>query len=74
VVQPIDLRDVGPKLATELLAFCRSRLSQIKCLRTIGFAAELPRTLIGKLLKRVLRDPMLAAAEGLILDRQLLRL
>ena len=35
---------------------CRARLSPIKCPRTIDFAAELPRTATGKLVKRHLRD------------------
>jgi long-chain acyl-CoA synthetase len=57
VVQPLDMALAGPELAAELLAFCRARLSHIKCPRSIDFAAELPRTPTGKLLKRVLRDP-----------------
>ena len=57
VVQPVDIARAGPDLAMELLAFCRARLSHIKCPRTIDFTAELPRTPTGKLLKRVLRDP-----------------
>jgi long-chain acyl-CoA synthetase len=56
VVQPLDLAQAGPDLAAELLAFCRTRLSHIKCPRSIDFIAELPRTPTGKLLKRVLRD------------------
>jgi long-chain acyl-CoA synthetase len=57
VVQPLDMALAGPELAAELLAFCRARLSHLKCPRSIDFAAELPRTPTGKLLKRVLRDP-----------------
>ena len=57
VVQPLDMGLAGADLVTELLAFCRARLSHIKCPRSIDFAAELPRTPTGKLLKRVLRDP-----------------
>ena len=57
VVQPLDMASAGPDLAADLLAFCRARLSHIKCPRSIDFAAELPRTPTGKLLKRVLRDP-----------------
>ncbi len=56
VVQPLDIARAGPDLAAELLAFCRTRLSHIKCPRSIDFAAELPRTPTGKLLKRLLRD------------------
>jgi long-chain acyl-CoA synthetase len=57
VVQPLDMASAGPELAADLLAFCRGRLSHIKCPRSIDFTAELPRTPTGKLLKRVLRDP-----------------
>jgi long-chain acyl-CoA synthetase len=56
VVQPVDIKHAGPDLAAELLAFCRARLSHIKCPRSIDFAADLPRTPTGKLLKRLLRD------------------
>jgi len=56
VVQPRDMRDAGPALEAELLAFCRSQLSHVKCPRSIDFEAELPRHATGKLYKRLLRD------------------
>jgi long-chain acyl-CoA synthetase len=56
VVQPKDMRDAGPKLAEELLVYCRERLSHLKCPRTIDFEAELPRHPTGKLYKRLLKD------------------
>jgi fatty-acyl-CoA synthase/long-chain acyl-CoA synthetase len=56
VVQPRDMSRAGKPLEAELIAFCRAHLSPIKCPRTIEFAAELPRTPTGKLLKRHLRD------------------
>ena len=56
VVQPHDMRRAGPALAAELIAFCRQRLSPIKCPRSVDFEAELPRTATGKLMKRLLRD------------------
>jgi fatty-acyl-CoA synthase/long-chain acyl-CoA synthetase len=56
VVQPHDMAKAGKKLETELIAFCKSRLSAIKCPRSIDFEAELPRTPTGKLVKRHLRD------------------
>jgi len=55
VVQPHDMAQAGHMLADELIQFCRSRLSPIKCPRSIDFEAELPRTPTGKL-KRHLRD------------------
>ncbi len=39
-------------LAQELIAWCRARLSPIKCPRSVDFTAALPRTETGKLLKR----------------------
>ena len=56
VVQPRDMKDAGPELAAELMAFCREHLSPIKCPRSIDFEAELPRHPTGKLYKRLLRD------------------
>ena len=56
VVQPMDMSEAGPELEQELLDFCREHLSTIKCPRSVDFEAELPRTAVGKLLKRVLRD------------------
>ncbi|MES2191298.1 MAG: AMP-binding protein [Pseudomonadota bacterium] len=48
-------------LANELMEFCRSQLSRIKCPRSVDFVDELPRSENGKLLKRVLRDQYAAA-------------
>jgi len=64
VVQPRDMALAGPDLEAELIAFCRGRLSVLKCPRTIDFLAELPRTPTGKLVKRHLRDGYLAAARA----------
>jgi long-chain acyl-CoA synthetase len=56
VVQPRSMERANDDLAQQLTAYCRSRLSGIKVPRQIDFAAELPRTETGKLLKRLLRD------------------
>ncbi len=56
VVQPHDMAKAGKELEAELIAFCRQHLSPIKCPKSIDFAAELPRTPTGKLVKRHLRD------------------
>jgi long-chain acyl-CoA synthetase len=56
VVQPLEPREAGPALAEELLAFCRARLSHVKCPRSIDFESELPRHPTGKLYKRLLKD------------------
>jgi acyl-CoA synthetase (AMP-forming)/AMP-acid ligase II len=56
VVQPVDMADAGPELERELIAFCQTQLSKLKCPRSIDFEAELPRHPTGKLYKRLLRD------------------
>lgn len=56
VVQPVAIREAGPALAEELMAFCRAHLSPIKCPRSIDFEEELPRHPTGKLYKRLIRD------------------
>ncbi|QXQ04920.1 acyl-CoA synthetase [Sphingosinicellaceae bacterium] len=61
VVQPKDPAAAGPELAAELIAFVRSRLSHIKCPKTVDFMDELPRHDTGKLYKRLLRDRYWAA-------------
>jgi acyl-CoA synthetase (AMP-forming)/AMP-acid ligase II len=56
VVQPADWNDAGPALAEDLIAYCRERLSPLKCPRSIDFERELPRHPTGKLYKRLIRD------------------
>lgn len=56
VIQPIDMAQAGPELEQELIAYCRERLSHVKCPKSIEFRAEFPRTATGKLLKRFLID------------------
>ena len=56
MVQPVDMADAGPELERELIEFCQSQLSKLKCPRSIDFEAELPRHPTGKLYKRLLRD------------------
>jgi fatty-acyl-CoA synthase len=45
----------------ELLDFCRSRLSHYKCPHSVEFLDSLPKTGVGKLLKREMREKYLAA-------------
>ncbi len=56
VVQPVDWADATDALAAELIAFCKDRLSPIKCPRSVDFEKELPRHPTGKLYKRLIRD------------------
>ena len=56
IVQTIDMDQAGPELEQELIEYCRSKLSKIKCPVSIDFETELPRTNTGKLLIRLLKD------------------
>jgi fatty-acyl-CoA synthase len=62
VVQPRNLQDAGPELERELIAFCRERLSTVKCPKSVDFDAQLPRLDNGKLYKKALRERYLAKA------------
>lgn len=52
----------GGNIADELLAFCRERLSNVKCPRSIDFVEQLPRLDNGKLYKTALRQRYLDVA------------
>ncbi len=56
VVQPRDMSEAGPELEAELIAYAKSKISHIKCPRSVDFLTELPRHPTGKLYKRLLRD------------------
>ena len=56
VVQPIDWADATPAFGETLVAWCRERLSPIKCPRSVDFEKQLPRHETGKLYKRLIRD------------------
>jgi long-chain acyl-CoA synthetase len=47
----------APVTDTELIDFCRSRLSHYKCPRSVDFVEALPRDPNGKVRKRELREP-----------------
>ena len=56
VVQLVDPTGAGEAMEQALIEFCRSRLSHVKCPRSIDFVDQLPREENGKLYKRKLRD------------------
>ncbi|MGL4637910.1 MAG: acyl-CoA synthetase [Beijerinckiaceae bacterium] len=56
VVQLVDGRQPDESLSEELIAFCRAKLSSIKCPRSIDFCKELPRSPTGKLFKRQIKN------------------
>ncbi len=56
IIQLIPNKAPSKNLKMDLMMLCRSKLSAIKCPRSIDFRATLPRTETGKLLKRRLHD------------------
>lgn len=56
VVQLMPSWTGSDALAQQLIAHCRTRLSQIKCPRSVDFHDQLPRSATGKLYKRKLRE------------------
>jgi fatty-acyl-CoA synthase len=62
VVQPRDAADATAAVAAELLAWCRERLSGIKCPRSVDFVPLLPRLENGKLYKREIAQRYAEAA------------
>lgn len=56
VIAYVTLRESAQATSKELITFCRERLAAYKCPRKILFVDELPRSSIGKVLKRVLRE------------------
>jgi long-chain acyl-CoA synthetase len=50
--------------AEEMSAFCRERLAPYKVPRRFEFRDSLPKTIVGKVLRRQLREEALAAATG----------
>ncbi|WP_329241671.1 AMP-binding protein [Actinoallomurus sp. NBC_01490] len=62
VVEPVDPALAGPRLAADLLAFCRTRIAGFKCPRDLEFVDRLPRGADGKLRRQLLRDAHREAA------------
>ena len=56
VVQPVNMTEAGPDLEAELIAYCKDKISHIKCPKSVDFEEELPRHPTGKLYKRLLKD------------------
>jgi acyl-coenzyme A synthetase/AMP-(fatty) acid ligase len=55
VIQPRDWSRAEHGFASELIAWCREQLADVKCPRTIDFERELPRAETGKLYKKELK-------------------
>jgi len=52
----VVLKEGQTATAEEIIAFCKEELSKFKVPKEIEFRGELPKTLVGKVLRRVLRD------------------
>lgn len=67
VVEPVHPVADPAALEAEIIAFCRARLSTIKCPRSVDFVRELPRNDAGKLVKRLLKQRYWAGHESVII-------
>ncbi len=56
VTAVVELKAGRQATAAEIIAFCRERLSGVKTPKAVQFVAELPRSPVGKVLKKDLRD------------------
>jgi long-chain acyl-CoA synthetase len=56
VVQPVDFNHAGKDLEKTLIDFCKLKLANYKCPKSIDFMEQLPHEPTGKLLKRILKD------------------
>ena len=56
------LKDGQTAAPEEIIAFCRERMAAYKAPRTVEFKTDLPKSLIGKVLRRVLREEALRKA------------
>jgi long-chain acyl-CoA synthetase len=55
VIQPKRWADATDAMAAELIAWCKARLADVKCPRSVDFERELPRADTGKLYKKELK-------------------
>jgi acyl-CoA synthetase (AMP-forming)/AMP-acid ligase II len=67
IVVPIIKQFDRQQLEGEILAYCRSHISAIKCPRSVDFVDQLPRSEAGKLLKRQIKAPYWAGRQSQII-------
>jgi long-chain acyl-CoA synthetase len=60
----VVLKEGQTATAEEIIEYCRGKLSKFKVPKEIEFRDQLPKTLVGKVLRRVLRDEEMKKAEG----------
>ena len=56
VVQLENFDEAGTEIEAELIAYCKKKISHVKCPKSIDFEKKLPRHPTGKLYKRLLKD------------------
>jgi len=61
----VVLKDGQSATAEEIIAFCRERMAAYKAPRIVEFKTDLPKSLIGKVLRRVLREEELKKTKQL---------
>jgi len=54
----------------EIIAFCREKLANFKVPKQIEFREELPKTIVGKILRRTLRDEEISKSQRSAPDRE----
>ena len=63
VTAVVELKAGRQATSAEIIAFCRERLSGVKTPKAVQFVAELPRSPVGKVLRRKVREPFWAGRE-----------
>jgi len=58
----IELKLGAAATAEELIALCREKLGSVKAPKSVDFIPQLPRSLVGKVLKKNIRDPYWASS------------
>ncbi|WP_341268570.1 AMP-binding protein [Gordonia malaquae] len=58
VTAAVELRPGAEPSEHDLISFCKERLGSVKAPKSVVFLTELPRSPIGKILKRALRDEL----------------
>jgi long-chain acyl-CoA synthetase len=64
VMALVVLKEGETATAEEIIAYCRQNLAPYKVPRRVEFRSELPKTLVGKILRRALREEVAALQSG----------
>lgn len=62
----VELRPECKATESEMLVFCRERLGSVKAPKSVEFWSELPRSSVGKVLKRDIRAKFWAGRERMV--------